>query len=223
MTAGRSPSGVLVLPVDITHLYDAAKKSVLYVEILPKRIGVWVGPIPPIRQRVMRILSGTSRQATYDAGTMPSFRDALDHLVEASARQRGTSLEAGHILLAAEHLGIVVADAMQEAATAVLVAARQLDGRPLRRWYRAVPDRASLRLRDERIATHFEHGRQAKGKADTASWINASAHFEDALQEAVELLEVIRHAPLRARPIVFGLISLASGLLGILVAERFFP
>jgi hypothetical protein len=209
------------LPTEITRLFDAAKRSVLYVELLPE-IGLTVDKSVSTTRRLWSLARRLRPHPAQDAATMPSFRDTLDHLVQASTLYRDTPTEAVQVRLAAEHLGIVVADAVQQAVGRVLAAVLDLEKRPVRSSYRTVPTKAEMRRRHDEIAHCLELGRLMKGKIEPGDWIEAGGHFEDAFEKSFALLVTLREAPLRTWPAIFGTLTILGGFLGVLLAERIF-
>ncbi|HEV2005883.1 MAG TPA: hypothetical protein VGQ85_04640 [Candidatus Limnocylindrales bacterium] len=190
-----SPSGAIALPTEIVRLYEAAKRAFIYAE---------------------------ESSRLWDFPSLPLFRDALDHLVEAAAHSDNEEDERAHISAAAEHLGMIVAESLQVIAGRRILEVEKLDRRG--RWrgiYRKLPSREEVRRHTQEITEAMILGRQGKAKQSVEGWIAANAAFEKAYTRANFLYARIDEAPLRARPIVLAIGPVALVILGAILAKVF--
>ena len=183
----------ILLPLEVTQLYAAAKRAFVYSEELDRN---------------------------WEPTSLSLFRDALDHLVGASTASSRRAADS-HVAVATEHLGTIVAESLEGPAKARIADAKRLDDRTwLRRTYLRLPKRKWIRDHGSEVRELMTAGRLAKGKGTPQGWIEAGECFEKAFFVADELYEGLAHAPLRARlaviigsPIVLAAVSAGVGAL----------
>jgi hypothetical protein len=180
----------VAVPVELERLYQAAKRSFTYAE---EASGLW------------------------DFPSLPLFRDALDHIMQASTAST-VEEERHHLSIAVEHLGMVAAEPMQDLAKRRVLAAQKLDRRRwYRQLYRQLPSRPIVAKAAEEVTESMMLGRLRKGKQTAEGWIDAAEAFERAYTRANFLYALIDSAPLRARPVFLFLAFMVPVVLGVML------